>query len=153
MKRRILLLVVAALASLTVVGVALAQSGHFLNRTVNCTDNGTTLQCTGKVTGLGGTTFEIVVSAPGSTAIVTCTNPGGNVAPGQNTTIDVAGSSGEIPTTQNGNYTFNVSTITPTVPNTPTCPNASWTATVTDVIFNNITITLLEDGNVSDVYP
>ena len=37
------------------------------------------------------------------------------------------------------------------VPNTPTCPNAGWTATVVDVDFtSDATLTLTEDGVVSD---
>jgi hypothetical protein len=152
MKRQILVLLVVAAAALTVVGVGLAQSGHFNDRTVACTDLGTTLQCKGKVSGLGGTTFEIVVEADGL-AVVECTNPGGNVAPGQNTALDVSGSSGPLATPRNGNFNFTVTTDEPTVPNTPTCPNAGWTANVTDVIFSNITITLLEDDVPVDTFP
>jgi hypothetical protein len=37
-----------------------------------------TFECTGKVAGLGGTTFEITIVAPGI-ASVECTNPGGNL--------------------------------------------------------------------------
>jgi hypothetical protein len=126
-----------------------AQSGHFLDRTVSCRDIGTQVECTAKVAGLGGTTFQIDVSATG-TATVTCTNPGGNVAPGQNTSIDATGSSGPQPTPRNGSATVGVTTDAPVVPNTPTCPNASWTATVTDVSFTTATLTLSEDSNVSD---
>jgi hypothetical protein len=152
MKPRILLLLVAAAAMLAFAGAALAQSGHFNDRTVQCTDLGTTLQCTGKVSGLGGTTFEIVVEADGL-ATVECTNPGGNVAPGQDTAIDVGGSSGPLETPRNGNYNFTVTTDEPSVPNTPTCPNSGWTANVTDVAFSNITLTLFEDGVPVDSFP
>jgi hypothetical protein len=152
MKRRILLLLVAVAAALTVVGVALAQSGHFNDRTVECADLGTTLQCTGKVSGLGGTTFEIVVEADG-VATVECENNGGNVAPGQDTSIDAGGSSGPLATPRNGNFNFSVTTDEPTVPNTPTCPNAGWTANVTDVSFSNITLTLFENGIPVDTFP
>jgi len=151
MRGYLLRLVVAVVASLalmaTFAGVASAQSGHFVG-TPTCTDQGTTVQCTGKVAGLGGTTFTINVSAPG-TASVECTNPAGNVAPGQSFTTTVAGSSGPVPTPRNGQYRFDVSTTTPTAP-AGSCPNSMWTATVTDVTFTTATITLLEDSTLSD---
>src|SRR6266511_2712103 len=72
-RRSVLGLVVAVVAALTLVttfaGAALAQAGHFVG-TPTCTDIGTQVQCTGKVAGLGETTFTINVSAPGS-----CPNP------------------------------------------------------------------------------
>jgi hypothetical protein len=129
--------------------MAFAQSGHFIDRTVRCVDIGTQLACTGKVAGLGGTTFTITVEAEG-TAFVQCRNPGGNVAPGQDTEIDATGTSGPLATPRNGQYVFNISTDAPSVPNTPTCPNASWTAEVLDVEFGDATLTLFENGTVSD---
>lgn len=147
MKRYLALAVVVA-AMLAFPGVASAQSGHFVG-TPTCTDIGTQISCSGKVAGLGGTTFEIRVSAPG-TATVTCTNPAGNVAPGQNTSVTATGSSGPLATPRNGQYVFSLTSLTPTVPNTPTCPNSKWRATVTGVTFGDATLTLLEGGIVSD---
>jgi hypothetical protein len=54
-----------------VADAALAQSGHFVG-TPTCRDIGTQVQCNGKVAGLGGTTFTILVQAEG-TATVECT--------------------------------------------------------------------------------
>ncbi|SFN03517.1 hypothetical protein [Nitrosomonas communis] len=105
--------------------------------------------CNGKVAGLGGTTFQLTVEARG-TAIIECENPGGNVAPGQDTDVLITGSTQPQPTPRNGSARYRISTDVPTVPNTPTCPNDSWTAHIVDVIFGNATITLLEDGNTSD---
>jgi hypothetical protein len=147
MKRYLGLAVVAA-AMFAFPGVASAQSGHFVG-TPTCTDNGTTITCDGKVAGLGGTTFQINVSAPG-TATVTCTNPAGNVAPGQNTSVTATGTTGPQPTPRNGQFRFSLTTLTPTVPNTPTCPNSKWRATVTNVTFGDATLTLTEGGVVSD---
>jgi hypothetical protein len=151
MKRSIARLLVATVAALTLLttfgGAALAQSGHFVG-TPTCTDIGTQVQCSGKVAGLGGTTFTITVTATG-TASVTCTNPAGNVAPGQSFTTTVAGSSGPFPTPRNGQARFTVTSVAPTAP-AGSCPNPMWTATVTDVAFTTATVTLREDSTVSD---
>src|SRR6266542_3048804 len=82
-------------------------------------------------------------------ALVECTNPGGNVAPGQTFTTTVTGTTGPVPTPRNGQYQFDVTTTAPTAP-PGSCPNPMWTATVTDVQFTTATITLLEDSTVSD---
>lgn len=134
-------------------GSALAQSGHFVTGGANaptCIDVGTQLECSGKVAGLGGTLFEVTVSANGL-AIIECENPGGNVAPGQDTEIDTIGTTGPLPTPRNGHYKFDVTTDEPIVPNTPTCPNSKWTAHVVDVVFSDATMTLSNDGVIVDV--
>jgi hypothetical protein len=143
----------AVVVSIGFVGVAFAQSGHFLDRTVDCTDIGTQVECTGKVAGLGGTTFEITIEAAGI-ATVECTNPGGNVAPGQDTTVNMAGTTDPLPTPRNGQFQFTITSDDPEpLPPTPTCPNEQWTPNITDVTFTNATLTLLEDGMQSDVIP
>jgi hypothetical protein len=147
MKRATLAVTVAILALILGASVALAQSGHFVG-TPTCTDIGTQLRCTGKVAGLGGTTFEITATASG-TATVSCTNPAGNVAPGQAFTTTASGGTGDIPTPRNGAFRFSVMSIAPTAP-AGSCPNPRWTAAVTDVEFGDATITLSEDGVVSD---
>jgi hypothetical protein len=143
----------AAAAFALAASPALAQSGHFIENGAGapeCTDIGTQVTCTGKVSGLGGTTFEIRISAPGI-ASVECTNPGGNVAPGQDTAVDVAGSTGPLATPRNGQFVFGITTDEPEpLPPVPTCPNVQWTADIVDVTFTEATLTLLEDGNVSD---
>ena len=148
MKRFLVATTIAVVSTLTFAGTALAQSGHFVG-TPTCRDVGTQLQCTGKVAGLGGTTFSITVEAEGI-ASVTCTNPAGNVAPGQSFETDLAGTSGPQPTPRNGQFRFTQATATPSAP-AGSCPNPMWTATVTDVQFTSpATITLRENGTVSD---
>ena len=148
MRRYFVLLCVSAVATLTFATAASAQSGHFVG-TPTCRDIGTQVQCTGKVAGLGGTTFTITVSAQG-TASVTCTNPAGNVAPGQSFSTGVTGASGPFATPRNGQASFTVTSNAPTAP-PGSCPNPKWTARVTDVVFtSDATITLFEDSNVSD---
>ena len=108
MKRFLLVVITALTISLGLPAAAWAQSGHFVGTPV-CTDEGTTVECRGKVAGLGGTTFEITVDAVGI-ASVECTNPGGNVAPGQDTTIETSGTTGEQSTPRNGQFRFTGST-------------------------------------------
>jgi len=148
MKRYLLLLTVAIVGALAFSPAASAQAGHFVG-TPTCTDEGTFLECTGKVAGLGGTTFRIDVSASG-VADVTCTNPGGQVAPGQSFSFEGAGSTGDQLTPRNGQFRFSVATVSPTAP-PGSCPNPMWTATVTDVHFTDATLTLFEDSTVSDM--
>jgi hypothetical protein len=142
----VLSLMVVALAAVPV----LAQSGHFLEGGGNapsCTDEGTTVECTTKVAGLGGTSFEVTIDAVG-TASVECTNPGGNVAPGQDTTVETEGTTGELPTPRNGAARVTLSTDDPEpLPPTPTCPNTQWTPNITDVTFTTATLSLFEDGS------
>jgi hypothetical protein len=141
------------MAALAFPGVASAQCGHFLSGGGNapsCTDEGTTVACEGKVAGLGGTTFEITIEAAGI-ASVECTNPGGNLAPGQDTAVTVAGTTTPLPTPRNGQFVFTVQTDNPEpLPPTPTCPNDQWTPNIVDVTFTEATLTLLEDGVQSD---
>ena len=147
MKRYLAIAGVAAVALLAFAGVAFAQSGHFVG-TQTCSDIGTQVQCSGKVAGLGGTTFTITVSAQG-TATVTCTNPAGNVAPGQSFSFTATGTSVPFSTPRNGQAPYTVTTTAPTAP-AGSCPNPKWTATVTDVTFTTATLTLTEDSTVSD---
>ena len=81
-----------------------------------------------------------------------CINPGGNRAPGQDTTFTATGTSGPFPTPRNGRSQFTVTTDTPSVSGAEACPNASWTAVVVDVTFGDATLTLFEDSNVSDTF-
>jgi hypothetical protein len=148
MKRYLPLIALVAVAALAFPGTAAAQSGHFVG-TQTCTDIGTQVQCNGKVAGLGGTTFTITVQAAG-TATVECSNPAGNVAPGQAFGFTAAGSSGPFATPRNGSAKYTVTTNAPSAP-AGSCPNPKWTATVTDVTFTTTaTITLFEDSTVSD---
>jgi hypothetical protein len=151
--KRYLLLSAVIVAALAFPGVASAQSGHFLTGGGNapsCTDEGTTVACDGKVAGLGGTTFEITIEAAGI-ASVECTNPGGNVAPGQDTAVTVAGTTEPQPTPRNGQFRFNIESDDPEpLPATPTCPNNQWTPNIVDVAFTEATLSLFEDGVLSD---
>lgn len=153
MRRMLLTMAIVPVVLALGVSPALAQSGHFITGGGNapsCTDIGTQVECTGKVAGLGGTTFEITVEASGIAEVV-CINPGGNRAPGQDTEVTVAGTTEPLPTPKNGQFRFSITSDDPEpLPPTPTCPNAQWTPEIVDVAFTTATLTLFEDGMQSD---
>lgn len=126
---------------------ASAQNGHFVGQQ-DCDGDGLVVSCEGKVAGLGSETFNIVVSAD-ATATVECTNPGGNVAPGQSFRYTADGATGEMTTPRNGNYSYTISTEAPEAP-TDACPNGAWSAEVTDVEYGPATVQLYEGGVLVD---
>jgi hypothetical protein len=151
--RRVGIVLAAVALFMTTALAAAGQSGHFLTgggNAASCVDIGTQVRCTGKVAGLGGTTFHIEVEAEGVAEVV-CINPGGNRAPGQDTDVTVEGSTDPQPTPRNGQFRFTVTTDDPApLPPTPTCPNAQWTAEIVDVAFTTATLSLFENGTLSD---
>ena len=103
-----------------------------------------------RISGLGNEAFFIEIDATGI-ASVECTNPGGNVAPGQDTEVNASGSFGPFTADKNGNFRF--TTLTTAAPPNPSgaeaCPNPKWTATITDVAFNTpATISIIQGGQV-----
>jgi hypothetical protein len=82
------------------------------------------------------------------TGSVTCTNPAGNVAPGQATSVNASGSQSDIEV-KNGRTSFEVTTAEPPAPNAAVvCPNRRWTAAITDVDFTSATLTFIQGGNI-----
>ena len=122
----------------------LAASVHFVRGPV-VSDLGTVLNVSGKLAGLGQGDVTIFISAPG-VASVECTNPGGNVAPGQNTSVATSGSV-TLPSPKNGNLVFSVSTVEPSIPSSA-CPNNQWSAEATDVAFGSGLLTVTQGGQV-----
>ena len=133
---------------------ALAVSPHLKGRNpVSFTDDGLTLTARVSYAGLGNFDSLQVLTATGNTTS-TCTNQGGNQAPGQNPApVTVVGATpvpaGDI---KNGNVTITTTTdrpVTP-VPGAPGCPNSNWREDITDVSFTSATIRLLQDQTAAD---
>jgi hypothetical protein len=149
--RRVLLvlsafLVVAGLSATA----ALAANPHFKG-TPTFTDQGTTLNATGSITGLGNGDVRILLLASG-TPTAGCVNPGtGEHRPGgQQPAVVVSGTqdiTGDA--IKNGNLSFNVSTNPPTAPTSAKaagCPNDKWTVVIDDVSFTGQTICVYQDA-------
>ncbi len=138
-----LLVVVSLTAS-----VALASSVHLKggkNAKPAFTDLGLQLKALGDLAGLGNGDVLVTMSATADVTS-TCTNQGGNQAPGQNPApITVTGSQ-TIPASEikNGTTPFNVTTAAPAavIAGAPDCPNTNWTETIDDLAFTSATITV-----------
>ena len=126
-RNRLTVAVLAACASVLLVGVAAAANPHFVGAPTFSTANGA-LTVSGKIAGLGNKDVTIVVQG---TATVTCTNRGGNVPPGQTETV-----SGTVSNLrpENGQVTFSVTTaqVTDTCPG-PMTPTATFTSATVQV--------------------
>lgn len=150
MRKRLL---VAGLAALTVLAVAapvMAASVHFKHqRDPVFTDLGTTLHVAGALAGLGNgdVTVTVVATADSTT---TCTNQGGNQAPGQNPGDVTVEGAQTLPASEikNGNVAFDVTTLEPADPTAAEagCPNPNWDAEITDLDFETATVTVEQGG-------
>jgi hypothetical protein len=101
-------------------------------------DFGLYLGASGELSGLGNGDVMVNLTARANVTS-TCTNQGGNAAPGQNPApITVAGGVA-IPEEEikNGNTPFSVMTVSPDpiIPGAPDCPNPNWTESIDDLAF------------------
>jgi len=149
MRRTTFLVAAALVVGLLVPTIALAANVHFV-KGPTFTDNGTTLTTTGKLAGLGNEDIRITVSVTGIATKITCTNPGGNQAPGQNKPGVTASGTQTITRDEikNGTVTISVTTLEPAqlTPKQAGCPNNRWTARIDDVRFTSATITVVQGG-------
>lgn len=143
MLRRIALLS----ALLGVAAPTLAQNVHLKPPNKNPTffDLGLALSAQGQLAGLGnGDVLVVLVATANVTS--TCTNQGGNAAPGQNPAPITVSGSEAIPASEikNGNTPFIVRTNPPPaeIAGAPDCANPNWTETIDDLAFTKATITI-----------
>ena len=108
-------------------------------------DNGISLAADGALSGLGNGDVLISVEATAD-AFSTCTNRGGNQAPGQNPADLTVFGAQAIPEEEvkNGTTTFMVETLEPEtpIPGAPGCPNPNWKQTIDDLAFTSAIITV-----------
>jgi hypothetical protein len=150
MRRTIFFVLLTVLMALSIATpAALAQNPHYVVEPTCTVNPDNTVTCTGSVAGVGNDLLTVVVDAVLSVEIL-CTNPGGNVAPGQTQQTTVTGEASNIQP-EHGRATFSVTTAAPTIdPNQPSkelgCPNNKWTASIGAVTVESATIQIFQEG-------
>ena len=129
-------------------GSVLASNVHLkggANAEPSFVDLGLALQASGALAGLGNGDVLVTLTAQAD-VVSTCTNQGGNQAPGQNPAPITVSGSEAIPESEvkNGTTPFQVATIPPValIPGAPDCPNTNWSERIEDLAFTAATLTV-----------
>lgn len=177
MRKKILSILSALLAAMVITSTVFAGYIKFSNVTFSLGDNTLTnsgglqsttllaveseqsyfpvLNATGTMTGIGHVDVLVQLKASGF-PVVSCTNQGGNEAPGQNPPkVSSVGDElldGDNPETKNGKSPFNVTTdplnLEPLDAIEYGCPNDNWTAQIEFIYWTDATITVFDlEGN------
>lgn len=106
------------------------------------------IQASGFASGVGSDTHLVVFEASGL-PLVTCTNQGGNEAPGQNPAVGTANLGDLEPTSnkKNGRFTFAVNNddaIGDITLDPGACPNENWSASLDFIEWTDVVLTLEE---------
>jgi len=141
---------VCFLLSLLFAAPALGASVH-IKSGPTITTSPKALQLEACLAGLGNQDVQVTITVKGD-ATVNCLNPSGFLVPGKNKVPITATATTTISRNEikNGNVCFSVTAKAPDTvdPLLAGCPNANWTAQVVSVDFTEVTLVVVQGGQV-----
>ena len=128
--------------------------GSLVTQIVDPSTGALPVNATGIAQGIGSEVYNLRLTATGD-PLVSCTNQGGNQAPGQNPAVTVLDDSavGGDPSNRNGKYEFDVANaIDPlAIVSATACPNDNWTARLDFIFWTEVWLELENsEGFVTD---